>query len=201
MAKDKYANFAQLKASEAQGSWRTEVATRGSSLAVIAPHGGGIEQGTSEIARAIAGNEFSLYLFEGLKVAGNRDLHITSTNFDEPVGVKLVSESESVLAIHGEANERAAVAYLGGLHAELAAAISKQLTAAGFAVGKHDKAHLQGTHLGNICNRGQSWRGVQLELSKGLRKQLFASLDTVGRQKTTKPFAGFVSAIRRALGA
>jgi phage replication-related protein YjqB (UPF0714/DUF867 family) len=57
-------------------------------VAVIAPHGGGIEPGTSELATAIAGDDFSLYLFEGLKSAGNGELHITSTNFDEPISAK-----------------------------------------------------------------------------------------------------------------
>jgi phage replication-related protein YjqB (UPF0714/DUF867 family) len=38
---------------------------------VIAPHGGGIDQYTSDIARAIAGAEFNLYLFEGISRSGN----------------------------------------------------------------------------------------------------------------------------------
>jgi phage replication-related protein YjqB (UPF0714/DUF867 family) len=42
-----------------------------SSVAVVAPHGGSIERGTYEIARAIAGNDFSLYPFEGTKASGN----------------------------------------------------------------------------------------------------------------------------------
>lgn len=43
-----------------------------------APHGGGIEPGTSEIADAIGGERGSFYTFGGLKSSGTADLHITS---------------------------------------------------------------------------------------------------------------------------
>ncbi len=38
-----------------------------SGIAVMAPHGGGIEPGTSEIANRVAGDEHAYYSFEGLK--------------------------------------------------------------------------------------------------------------------------------------
>lgn len=51
----------------------------GSSISVIAPHGGSIEQYTSDIARAIAGADFNLYLFEKVRRSGNyAALHLTS---------------------------------------------------------------------------------------------------------------------------
>ena len=40
-------------------------------------------QKLSEIRNEVSKN-YSLYLFEGLKSSGNKDLHITSTRFDEP---------------------------------------------------------------------------------------------------------------------
>jgi phage replication-related protein YjqB (UPF0714/DUF867 family) len=199
MAADKYLNFEQLKAGETVANWRHEALPRGTTVAVIAPHGGGIEQGTSEIARAIAGHDLSVYVFEGLKAGGNGELHITSVNFDEPDGIELVSSSQRVVAIHGEGSNDIAVAYLGGRDEALGAAIRDQLTAAGFKVGKHDLPHLQGTHPDNICNRGQSGRGVQLELSRALRKRFFASLDPDGRQKPTRELDRFVQAVRRAI--
>jgi phage replication-related protein YjqB (UPF0714/DUF867 family) len=56
-----------------------------SRIAIIAPHGGGIEPGSSTIARAIAGEDINMYLFEGIKVAkGNAIVHIASHHFDEP---------------------------------------------------------------------------------------------------------------------
>src|SRR5215207_4035760 len=58
---------------------------------VIAPHGGGIEPGTSELCLAVAGYHpatldatppggvtFDYWMFEGLRRTGNGDLHVTS---------------------------------------------------------------------------------------------------------------------------
>jgi phage replication-related protein YjqB (UPF0714/DUF867 family) len=45
---------------------------------VIAPHGDGIEPGTSEVAEPVAAADFCFYAFEGIK-SKNGDLHITST--------------------------------------------------------------------------------------------------------------------------
>ncbi len=57
-----------------------------SAVAVIAPHGGRIEGGTSAVARLIAGADHGLYLFEGLRTANDNfdHLHLTSHCFDEP---------------------------------------------------------------------------------------------------------------------
>ena len=52
---DKYRTFAELAANESPESYRIVTTDRGSQVAVAALHGGAIEPGTSEIARAIAG--------------------------------------------------------------------------------------------------------------------------------------------------
>ena len=44
---------------------------RGSLVAIIAPHGGKIEPGTSEIVRSIAAEDYNFCAFEGIKPAGN----------------------------------------------------------------------------------------------------------------------------------
>ncbi|WP_261338761.1 poly-gamma-glutamate hydrolase family protein [Rhizobium leguminosarum] len=53
-------------------------------VAIVAPHRGHIEPHTSEIAAAIAGEDFSLYLFEGLNpadiIASCTSRRIGSTN-------------------------------------------------------------------------------------------------------------------------
>lgn len=196
---DKYANFEQLNASEPTSSWRVRIAARNSSIGIIAPHGGSIEPGTSEIAFAIAGNDFDLYLFEGLKASANRDLHITSTNFDEPSGRKLISNLDAVVAIHGEQSETAVVTYVGGKDEALGTRIQSELLAAGFNVERHENPNLQGTHPENICNRGRTGRGVQLELSKGLRMQFFEALSPSGRQHPSPQLEAFVLSVRRAL--
>jgi hypothetical protein len=75
---DWYECFSQMEQKEREGiDFRRLVIDRGSAIAVLAPHGGEIEPHTSTIARAIASDTLSLYLFEGLR--SHRDhceLHI-----------------------------------------------------------------------------------------------------------------------------
>jgi phage replication-related protein YjqB (UPF0714/DUF867 family) len=199
-APDKYRNFNELRKAEPADAYRIVAVAKDSKIAIIAPHAGAIEAGTSELARAIAGSDLSLYLFEGRKADHNRDLHVTSTNFDEPSGVALVRQSAVVIALHGEKDEEHAIAYLGGRDAQTGVKIRGQLEAAGFNVRTHESAELQGTHPDNICNRGATGAGVQLELSKALRLELFPSLQEKGRAAPRKRFYEFVGAIRAALG-
>src|SRR5262245_3852344 len=111
-----YKNFADLSRYEQEGiSYQREVKKRRSALAVIAIHGGGIEPGTSEIAKAISGTEFSYYTFDGIRQKGNERLHITSMLFDEPMCLQIVNDSEIVVAIHGCESE-GKVIHVGGLH-------------------------------------------------------------------------------------
>jgi phage replication-related protein YjqB (UPF0714/DUF867 family) len=125
---------------------------------VVAPHGGGIEQGTSEIAEAIAGQDFSLYCLEGTKRRGNEALHVTSTCFDDPECVELVERSEIVVTVHGLADSKEKAVYVGGLDEELKAAILESLRQAGFTAIE-DMAHHSGRDPQNICNRGASGAG------------------------------------------
>ena len=99
--KDWYTSFAALRAAEPPGEYRIRAFPRGSAKAVLAPHGGAIEPGTSEIAAAVAGEDLSLYCFEGLKGRVHSRLHITSHLFDEPECLALVAASDRVLAMHG----------------------------------------------------------------------------------------------------
>ena len=74
-----YKSFSELCRSEREGvSYQRKVANRQSRFAIIAPHGGRIEPGTSEITKAIAGTQFSYYTFDGIRQEGNELLHITS---------------------------------------------------------------------------------------------------------------------------
>jgi phage replication-related protein YjqB (UPF0714/DUF867 family) len=193
---DTYANFAALRKGEPKAAWQALAKRRGTNIAVIAPHGGGIERGTSELALAIADGDLSWYLFAGLKAAGNEDLHITSENFDEPVGVALVESSDTILAVHG-ASGAAPVVYLGGRDEVFGNRMRDRLFQAGFDVQNHPR--LRGALPRNICNRGQSGRGVQLELTMGLREIFFQNMTRAGRQLQTPAFHAFVEAVRGAL--
>lgn len=195
---DTYSNFAELRQMEPKDHYAIHLQFGTSGVAVIAPHGGGIEPGTLEIARAVAGGEHTFYGFEGLKSNQNQKLHITSTRFDEPQCVTAVQSADKVLAIHGCSDGDESTIYTGGLDKKLKLRIEKVLSAAGFTV-EHPKPVLQGRDSDNICNRGTTRCGVQLELPKNLRRRMFASLDRQGRQRPTQLFEEFVAALRRAL--
>ncbi len=199
MPTDTYHNFSTLAASERPAAnYRIIAHPRPSPIAVIAPHGGGIEPGTSELAEAIAGQEFSLYCFKGCKTDGNEALHITSTAFDEPQCLAIVAASDIVLALHGSAEQEEMV-HAGGRDERLASRLCEALNAAGFAARLDHTADHPGRLAANICNRGRSGRGCQLEISNGLRRTLFAGLKRQQRKHQTEHFHKFVAAVRAVL--
>ena len=174
---DKYPNFAELKANERSGvDYRIHVENRDTPVAVIAPHGGSIEPGTLEIAAAISSDTFSFYAFEALRAAGERgSLHITSARFDEPQALELVGKARKAIAVHGRADGRdPATVGVGGLDALLRDEIVAALTAAGFSAAAVFEGGLAGRDPANICNRGVTGAGVQLELPRTLRRQLIS---------------------------
>jgi phage replication-related protein YjqB (UPF0714/DUF867 family) len=191
-------SFAVLCESEREGiTYQRRVKKRRSALAIIAPHGGGIEPGTSEIARAIAGFLFSYYTFDGLRQECNGLLHITSTLFDEPKCLQLVDNSEIVIAIHGCVGEEKII-HVGGLHDELKTRLINALVKIGFDTHLAG-VNYAGTQLQNICNRGRLGRGVQFEISEGLRRSMFKGLDRRGRKITTDVFRKFVTSVQKEL--
>jgi phage replication-related protein YjqB (UPF0714/DUF867 family) len=195
---DRYESFAELAASEEEGrDYKRGLVRRESDIVIIAPHGGGIEQGTSEIAAAMAGEEFSLYCFNGIKGSGNEDLHITSTMFDDPECLDLVKQSRIVVAIHGLQGRDKAI-NVGGLDERLKTRVVEALNQAGFEASEDDSHH-SGTFPSNICNRGLTGEGVQLEIAEGLRRTMFKSLKRRGRQFKKPPFYKFVAVIRSVL--
>lgn len=194
---DRYRNFEELsKREELNKDYRIFWRKGRTNSLIIAPHGGNIEPGTTEIADAIAGKTHSFYTFEGIKPTTNRDLHITSTSFDEPQGIKLVKESTNVLALHGCTGEDEIV-YIGGLDTALKESIQNNLVQSGFKTGEHDNPELQGINPYNICNRGKKGQGVQLELSAGLRKKMFHSLRAKDRDKKTNLFEKFALTVNK----
>lgn len=170
---DKYNSFVELAAHETVGiDYRLRVHTTKSTAVIIAPHGGEIEPGTSQIAEAIAGDEFSFYCFEGIKRdRPHGDLHITSAKFDEPEGCRLVANAEVVIAIHGrhDRDDRWNI-WAGGMNSALRDRIVAGLANGGFpAVARKPGESLAGATPANICNRGKTKGGVQLEIPRTLR--------------------------------
>src|SRR4051812_3876317 len=169
---DKYVNFADLTAHEPTGAYRISKAEpAGAKVAHIAIHGGAIEPGTTQLAfHAADAGIHTYYSFEGIKSSGNSDLHITSTHFDEPQAISLVSGADYTVSWHGAANPTSgatAMTYIGGLDANLAAQIETSLKSVGFVASvTATPPELNANSPGNITNKNSRGMGVQLELTK-----------------------------------
>lgn len=194
---DRYNSFIELARHEREGEdYEVTVIQRPGRIAILALHGGGIEPGTSEVALALAGGRYSLYLFEGLKITGAENLHITSTRFDEPRGLALVKSADWVLSLHGCTGEQSLV-YLGGRDSEHIALAIALLEDAGFAASSQNH-RFKAADPANLCNRGRSGKGLQLELTRGLRHTFFQELDRrAGRKHTTRYFSQFLIALQQ----
>lgn len=191
MKPDWYESFAGLSSNEVEGvDFRICVLDRPSDILIMAPHGGSIESGTSEIARAIARSDYALYLFEGLRPdRAHCELHITSHKFNEPKALEIARKSSTLIAVHGRANKGDEVTtWLGGLDADLVAKIERALCENGFRA-QQVKDVLAGMCPRNICNRSGSDRGVQLEIPRALRDRLIGD---------TEQLKAFAEAIRQA---
>jgi phage replication-related protein YjqB (UPF0714/DUF867 family) len=171
MGGDLYSGFDELITCEESGKdFRISIQDVGSSVTIIAPHGGKIEPRTSDIAKKIAKNNFNYYCFEGIKKDNNGSLHITSHRFDEPSAIRLLFNSDVVVAIHA-CTGNASLVHIGGLDKALTEVIADALEAGGIKVSK---AHprFRGVNPDNICNRGRTKMGVQLEVTRDLRDDL-----------------------------
>ncbi len=191
---DAYANFSELSVVEVEDKdYRISAYSGVSNVLILAPHGGKIERGTSQIALAIAGCEHSCYCFDGIKpgLKPNRVLHITSNRFDEPKAISMVEKACSVITIHGARGEERAV-YFGGLDQELRRIIADSLRDQGFYACDDPSPSRQGVGVTNICNRGQSGKGLQIELTFGLRKTMFVRTTGKPGWRTTDVFSKFV---------
>lgn len=170
LAKD-FRSFADLAAVYTRGrDYRIVAASRReSSTVIVAPHGGGIEAFTGDIARSIAGQEYSLYVFEGLLKAGNfAALHLSSERFDEPECLAILRDCDRVITVHGCSSE-GEVVLMGGLDQGLRGVVAQHVQAAGVDC-EDAPARLAALNPRNVCNLGRTGEGVQLEVSLALRQ-------------------------------
>jgi phage replication-related protein YjqB (UPF0714/DUF867 family) len=168
---DTYSSFTELAKHQRAGKdYDILVKDRRSPVTILAPHGGKIEKNTSRIARAIANGDFNFYSFEGRKKNCNFEiLHITSHLFDEPKCIGLLSRSNVVIAIHGRrGNDNTIV--IGGRNTILKNILIHKLQNAHFKVVE-GIGRLAAKDKNNICNRGETGKGVQLEFPKTLRSK------------------------------
>jgi phage replication-related protein YjqB (UPF0714/DUF867 family) len=188
--------------------------------AVIAPHGGGIEAGTSELCLAVAGYHpatlevtppggvtYDYWMFEGIRPAGNAELHITSTGCDDGVALSLCGGALNALTLHGCTTSAAGqpageeVVLVGGRNQTLKVYLLEAFaTAQVKAVDALPIRDLNGDDADNIVNRTLLGMGGHLELTTPLRAAMFDDDTREGRKHTTTPvFWAFVEACRAAL--
>ncbi|MGD6875703.1 poly-gamma-glutamate hydrolase family protein [Bacillus infantis] len=198
---DEYLSFAELKKYEKEHTdYRIRIYERNPEVAIFAIHGGNIEVGTSELAEDLGERlEASTYIFEGLKPKGNSILHITSTLYDEPAGVRMAEEAVTSLSLHGYRDVENERVYVGGRNKQYKEYVIDALEDAGFdAEDAPDR--LGGTGKDNIVNRGKKGGGVQLELSTKLRESFFKDRDFAmnNRKQPTEAYKDFIKALEKA---
>lgn len=175
---------------------------------LIAPHGGGIEPGSSEILRAVVElGGWAWYEFAGFLRKGNKEaLHISSTRFDEPTLKSMLPQAGFVVTFHGASESGESIVYVGGkwklgrqtVTESINAAFGEHGIQATDAVESGGGAHLRGLDDSNITNLGRRAEGVQLEFSRGARNLLFppdSSREARGRRSAQlRPLAGSIHA-------
>lgn len=202
---NKYASYKQMITHEKKNT-DYEIVARPSApeTAIIAIHGGGIEAGTSEVASAIAGKDYSFYSFLGIKPKDNWDLHLDSREFIEPRCLAMVDKAGQVVSIHGcdiEKAEAEGDIFLGGKDDKLKECIAKHLGLAGFWVGNTPE-RIAARDETNICNRTRTKKGgVQIEIQASLRAQMFEGnyKKRDDRTRPTEVFGRFAAAVRTAI--
>ena len=188
---------------------------------IMAPHGGSIETGTTELALATAGFiknfngaldtsiTYDYFIFNGTNPKGeNGKLHVTSSHYDDADANALVNNSLISLAFHGctdlQPDQSTGKGYkaclIGGLDQELKEILDVQLTAAGFNAFITSQDTLDGSLVSNIINKNKRNQGAQFELTTSLRKSFYTKNSLKGRRKsTTSDFWLFVNAIRASI--
>jgi phage replication-related protein YjqB (UPF0714/DUF867 family) len=187
---------------------------------ILAPHGGGIEPGTSELCLAVAGYHpanlpqippagvtYDYWMLEGVRERDNAELHVTAVGCDDGVAVSLCAGSLNALALHGfqpgppDMSEDDQVVLVGGGNTILKDYLLEGLRRAKFDARDADlHGELNGDATCNIVNRTLLGMGAQLELSTPLRDAMFAEHSRSRRKHTTTQlFWTFVAVCRDAL--
>lgn len=173
--KNELVDLRSLLDSQRDIDYEIEVKETDSNVTVMAIHGGKIEKGTTELAYAIAShNNYNYYSFLGLKKTNNFSLHVSSDEFAEAYAMEMISKSKETLSIHGCDGEEE-FTYIGGRDTKLKKRIKESLTKFGFTVKKENPKDLAGISPDNIVNRNIDGRGVQLEISEGLRSRFLSN--------------------------
>ena len=188
---------------------------------IMAPHGGSIESGTTELALATAGfvknfngdtvTSFTCdyFIFNGTNPKDeNGRLHVTASHYNDADANELVNNSLISFAFHGctdlQPDESTGKGYkaclIGGRDQVLKEILEVELMTAGFNAFITSQDVLDGSLADNIINQNKRKRGAQVELTTSLRKSFYTKHNRKDRRKnTTADFWIFVNAIRAAI--
>ncbi|WRW34259.1 glycerophosphoryl diester phosphodiesterase [Staphylococcus phage CF7] len=174
---DTYKSMTELMQNTIEGQdWDIEIYDTDSDIISMAVHGGGIEIGTTELAKLVAEKgEYNFFSFTAKLPSNNTQLHVTSTNYDAPRIIDKIQDSAHSISIHG-ASGTEEYTYMGGGNTALKNLIWKNLTESGFDC-RESPGNLAGVEPMNIANRTMLGMGVQLELSTEMRKAFFKDKD------------------------
>ena len=175
--KDYYTSMTQLERETKEDiDWKKETRDQGNQVLIVAPHGGNIEQGTSELTKLLAQQGgYDYFSFEATRPSNNTQLHVTSTHYDDPTLHQMVEGRSATISIHGAKGDDPIV-FLGGAKSDLRDEIQSQLEIRGFTV-QVPPEYLGGLNENNFINKNENSTGVQLELTTSLRKALFNNQD------------------------
>lgn len=138
-ATDLYANYAGLSAHYQLGiDYTIETQSKPNDVIILAIHGGRIEKGTDQLAKEIAQDDYSYYIFkaniyEDSNNDDRNDLHLTAAHYDEPTALQMTAQKNKVVSLHG-AKGTEPIVYMGGLNNNLMNNLSNKLSAAGFRI-------------------------------------------------------------------
>ncbi|RAC79926.1 hypothetical protein DN503_32560, partial [Burkholderia multivorans] len=101
--KDYYTSMTQLERETKEGiDWKKETRDQGNQVLIVAPHGGNIEQGTSELTKLLAQQGgYDYFSFEATRPSNNTQLHVTSTHYDDPTLHQMIEGRAATISIHG----------------------------------------------------------------------------------------------------
>jgi phage replication-related protein YjqB (UPF0714/DUF867 family) len=185
---------------------------------ILAPHGGGIERGTSELCLAVAGYHpanlpitppaavtYDYWMFEGVREDDNRPLHVPSTGCDDQWAVSLCAGACNALSLHGfepkpPLDPDAQLILVGGKDTALHDLLLPAFKKAGLKAVDPGQGELDGNDDKNIVNKTRKGEGTQLELSTPLRDAMFTDIRRSRRKHTTtEVFWTFAAVCRDAI--
>lgn len=180
---------------------------------MIAPHGGGIEAGTSELCLAVAGYtpfdagadpadaavpgepQRDHWMFEAL--ADSAAQHVTATHCDDPAALAVCAANRYAVSPHGFDDTTTKKIIIGGRDERLKRNLRAALTEHGLTSPAADPDHdvtvvfagatdpIDGDDPANIANRTRTGAGAQMELSTALRKAMFGDFSGAAKRRTT----------------